>query len=109
MAPSAVSLGGAAWAARIAGAMAFVASVAATLAVLAATDQPAHADADALCAAGEGGWNVITEASSDAASPTGFLCNFRVDRPNGLSGAAITIEYYCSAAEGRDRYNSVAG
>jgi hypothetical protein len=82
---------------------------AATLAVLAGTGRPASADAESLCAAGEDGWNVITEASSTDASPTGFLCNYRVDRPAGESGTAITIEYFCSAAEGRGRYDSVAG
>jgi predicted nucleic acid-binding Zn-ribbon protein len=95
-----------------------VAAVAA-LVVLSGRPVVALAAAEDLCAA-DSGWAVIADSSNATASATGFLCNYRVDRTTttltdgrvvnlGQSGVAITIEYYCSAAEGRDRYQSVAG
>ena len=54
------------------------------------------------------GWNVITEASSTAPGQQ-FLCNYRVDRANGQSGTAITIEYYCTPEDASERYAGVVG
>jgi hypothetical protein len=91
----------------------------AALVVLAGRPIVALAGAEDLCAA-EPNWAVIVDSSNASASATGFLCNYRVDRTKatltdgrvvnlGQSGVAITIEYYCSAAAGRDRYKSVSG
>ncbi len=54
------------------------------------------------------GWNVIPEASSLAAGAQ-FLCNYRIDRPAGSSGSAITIEYFCAPEDASSRYDSVVG
>lgn len=54
------------------------------------------------------GWNVIAEASSTAPGPQ-FLCNYRIDRPAGQSGTAITIEYHCTPEDASERYASVLG
>jgi hypothetical protein len=55
-----------------------------------------------------GGWNVIAEASSTAPGEQ-FLCNYRIDRPTGQSGTAITIEYHCTPEDASERYASVVG
>jgi hypothetical protein len=89
-------------------------------AVVCTSGATARADATELCDAGNEDWNVIVDASNDTASSTGFLCNYRVDRGKvlladgseknlGESGVAVTIEYFCSAADGRERYEGVAG
>jgi hypothetical protein len=96
-----------------------IAAVFALMAWLGAPAGLALASAEDLCGV-EPNWSIIADASNDSASASGFLCNYRVDRSNvtlsdgskvnlGKSGVAITIEYYCSADEGRQRYQSVAG
>ena len=54
------------------------------------------------------GWNVIAEASSTATGQQ-FVCNYRVDRPSGQSGTAITIEYYCTPEDASERYAGIVG
>jgi hypothetical protein len=71
--------------------------------------QSVAAAAEDVCGFTEpAGWNVIVEASNEAAGTT-FLCNYRIDRPTGQSGTAITIEYYCTPEDASERYASVVG
>jgi hypothetical protein len=50
------------------------------------------------------GWAVIEDASSYGGNV--LVCNFRV---NNESGVAVTVEYYCTAAEGIDAFNGKIG
>jgi hypothetical protein len=66
-------------------------------------------DANAVCDSPERpDWATMPDVSSTAPGQN-FLCNYAIDRETGVSGTAITIEYYCSAQEGSERFQGVRG
>jgi hypothetical protein len=83
----------------------------------ASTPTPVPLSADSTCAAdAPDGWAVIPEVNTDAGNTV--ICNYAVARDlNGAyvdpidqganeSGASITIEYFCTAQEGRAAFGS---
>jgi phage shock protein A len=74
---------------------------------------PAGAQAALDCEAGTPEeWTVILSASSETTG-TQFVCNYTVRNPEGgegnpvIGGTAITIEYYCSASDAKERFDGV--
>lgn len=85
-----------------------VAIAIAAAASLIAAARPAAA-ADTICdITAPEGWNLIGEASSTQAGEQ-FVCNYKVDRPSGQSGTAITIEYFCTPEDASARFGGVVG
>lgn len=107
------------WFRRLAGLATGVAALAAPLAARAdAQDQPPSDTGDTvtLHACDEGvpeGWEVIEDASG--LGERTVLCNYRIDRAPAvvgdaaLSGAAITIEYFCTEDEADEAFRGKTG